>query len=51
MGAKFKPRQQKLPRNIIVRDMITHSKAAPMKDKRSKRINNPNKRSWNDYEG
>lgn len=47
MSSKIKPRQQKLPRNIIARDMITHNKGGPMRDKRDKRNNNPRNKNWN----
>lgn len=41
MGSKIKPRQQKKPRNMIVRDMVLNTKAGIMKDRREKRANNP----------
>ncbi len=50
MGSKVKPRQQKLPRNIIVRDMVTHSKGGPMKDRREKRVSNPKNKWSREYE-
>lgn len=44
MGDKYKPRQEKLPRNNVRRGMImsgTDKSGGPMKDKRDRRQNNP----------
>jgi hypothetical protein len=46
MGSKIKPRQQKLPRNFIAKDMGSSHKGGPMKNRRDKRQNNPNKNRW-----
>lgn len=37
MGGKFKPRQQKTPRNAIVEDMLLTRKGGPMRDRRERR--------------
>jgi hypothetical protein len=49
MGSKIKPRQQKMPRNMIVRDSGSY-KNGSAKNVKQKRINNPNKNKWHvDY--
>lgn len=50
MGSKIKPRQQKMPRNIIVRDSGSYPKNGANKSFKQKRSNNPNKNKWHiDY--
>lgn len=49
MGSKIKPRQQKIPRNMIVRDSSSY-KNGSVKNSKQKRSNNPNKNKWHiDY--
>lgn len=48
MGSKIKPRQQKMPRNIV-RDSGSY-KNGSAKNLKQKRANNPNKNKWHvDY--
>ena len=46
MSDKFKPRQQKLPRNWEVVDMLLGRKGGPHKDRRDKRSRRD--RDWKD---
>ena len=45
MSQKIKPRQQRKPRSLIVKDMIINNHGGPMRDRRERR-SNETKYSW-----
>jgi len=48
MGSKIKPRQQKKPRSLIIKDMITRGGAGPMRDRRERRPKDKRNDYWSD---
>jgi len=51
MGSKIKPRQQKKPRSLIIKDMITRGGAGPMRDRRERRPKDKRNNHWSNWDG